>query len=101
MKDVWNEQFYFKIEVLCAVVVTVTAFYFKSSFEESVFLIIAITMVLTAEVINTAIEELCNKVEPNHHPHIGKIKDISVTFVFVTIVGAFLIGALVFFHHFF
>lgn len=100
LKAVWTEQFFFKIEIFCAILVIVTAFYFNASFEEWVFSIISISMVLTAEIINTAIEELCNKIEPNQHPHIGKIKDISVTFVLVTMIAAFTITVLIFIHHF-
>lgn len=99
-KAIWKEQFFFKIEVACAVIVIIIAFYFQASFEEWIFSIISISMVLTAEIINTAIEELCNKIEPNHHPHIGKIKDISVTFVLVTMIAAFTITVLIFIHHF-
>lgn len=101
IKTVWKEQFYFKIEIFCAILVLIVAIYFKASFEEAVFSTIAVTMVLAAEIINTAIEELCNKVEPNQHPHIAKIKDISVTLVFVTIIGALSITILIFLHHFF
>ncbi len=101
LKSVWKEQCYFKLEVFCAIVVIAVLIYFQASFEEVSFCVIAITMVLATEIINTAIEELCNKIEPNQHPHIGKIKDISVTFVFMAIVGALAIGVLVFVHHFF
>ncbi|MFA6463507.1 MAG: diacylglycerol kinase family protein [Candidatus Paceibacterota bacterium] len=101
LKIVWNEEHNFRIAVFCSLFVLFFAFYFNFSFEEFVFCIIAITLVLSSEIINTAIEDLCNKVEPDQHPLIKKIKDTSATFVFISSFGALMMGILVFIHHFF
>ncbi|MEI6479125.1 MAG: diacylglycerol kinase [bacterium] len=50
--------------------------------------------------MNTAIEDLCNKVEPEHDPAIGKIKDTMAAFVFVSSIGVSILGILIFAHHF-
>ena len=73
---------------------------FHFSFIETAFCVIAIIIVLCAEIINTAIEDLCNKVEPNQDPVIGKIKDIMATFVLLSVIGAVVLGYLVFRYHF-
>lgn len=100
LKTTWKEELNFKIAVGVGVLVTLSMFIFDFSYVEKVFCIIAMTMVLTAEIINTAIEDLCNKVEPHTDPMIAKIKDVSSAFVLVTVIGAFLIGLIVFTHHF-
>ena len=38
-------------------------------------LVASILFVLAVELLNTAIEKLCDHVHPHHHPDIGKIKD--------------------------
>ena len=52
--------------------------------------------VLSAEMLNTAIEDLCNKVEPNTDPVIGKIKDMMGGFVLIVCTSSAVIGLLVF-----
>ncbi|MEN9649426.1 MAG: hypothetical protein RL094_393 [Candidatus Parcubacteria bacterium] len=95
-----REEHNFKIHILAALVVILCSVYFDFSFVESSLLILAIVMVLGAEIVNTAIEDLCNKVEPAHDPIIGKIKDTLAAFVLVTAVAAVIIGIMVFTHHF-
>ncbi|MDH5257320.1 MAG: diacylglycerol kinase [Gammaproteobacteria bacterium] len=56
--------------------------------------IIAIVMVLAAELFNTALEVLCDYVQPEHHEVIGKIKDIAAAAVLVTSVGSLIIAVL-------
>ena len=98
---VWNEEHNFRIEIVVALLVIFSIFYFQFSFIEAVLCIIAMTIVLSAEIINTVIEDLCNKVEPHHDQIIAKIKDTSGAFVLVSVLGAIIVGLLVFYHHFF
>lgn len=100
VRTVLNEERNFRIEILAMLLVTFCVVYFKFSFIESTFCVVAIVIVLCAEMLNTAVEDLCNKVEPNYDSVIGKIKDIMGGFVLLSSVGAFVIGVLVFWHHF-
>ena len=96
----WKEEHNFRIEVFAGIAVIFCIFYFDFSFVESVFCIIAITIVLASEIVNTAVEDLCNKIEPNYDPTIGKIKDTMGAFVTVSAFGALVVGILVFCNHF-
>ena len=58
-------------------------------------LTVAVAMVWTAEAFNTAIEFLSDVVSPGFHPGIKKVKDISSAAVFMSVIGALTIGALV------
>jgi diacylglycerol kinase len=100
LTTVWREEYNFRIEVLCAVVVLLFACYFQFTFVESALCIFAVVLVLTAEIVNTAVEDVCNKIESNHDPVIGKIKDVMSGFVLVSVVGAVIVGGLVAWHHF-
>ena len=66
--------------------------------ELSEWIIIFLTggMVLALEIINTAIEELCNLYSTNENPKIKLIKDLSAGAVLVASIFSFVIGILIF-----
>ncbi len=101
LRTTWREEQNFKIEVVGATLVIFFIFYFRFSFVESALCIMAITIVLSAEIINTALEDLCDKIESRHDPIIGKVKDTTGAFVLISVLGATIVGALVFYHHLF
>lgn len=100
IRTTWREEKNFRIEMLIAVGVTIAGAYLGFSKLEWALIVMCIAAVLAAEMINTAIEDLCNKVELNTDPVIGKIKDMMGGFVLIIVVGAVIIGAMVFSNHF-
>ena len=58
--------------------------------------VLCITVVLTLEMINTAIEKLCDVVQPDYHPQIKIIKDIAAGAVLIAALGSIIIGAIIF-----
>lgn len=80
---------------LCAAVLVVTVgAVLKISLNDWTWLVIAIGWVWTAELINTAIERVCDALSPDFNPMIGAAKDITAGAVLVSAIGAVLIGAL-------
>lgn len=63
---------------------------------EWVGLVLALVAVWTAEALNTALELLADVVSPEHHPLVGKAKDVAAGAVFLSAVGAVTIGLVVF-----
>jgi len=53
----------------------------KGAWVEDCVLLTVTALVLAAELINTAIEELCDYVQPEHAPQIGATKDIAAAAV--------------------
>ncbi|MEK7581793.1 MAG: diacylglycerol kinase family protein [Patescibacteria group bacterium] len=100
LKTVWNEELNFRIEIIVAVLVLISIFYFKFSYIESALSILVIVLVLGAEIVNTVIEDLCNKVEPRQDLSIAKIKDMMASFVLIVVIGAVILGIIVFSSHF-
>ena len=100
LRTAWHEEMNFRIEVVAAVGVIASGIYLGFAKLEWVIIIGCIAAVLAAEMVNTAIEDLCNKVEPNTDPVIGKIKDIMGGFVFIVVLGAGVVGAMVFSNYF-
>lgn len=100
LKTVWNEESNFRVEIFVAILVIFSIFYFDFGLLESAMLVFAITLVLVSEIINTIVEDICNKIESQQDQTIGKIKDMSAGFVFLSSLCSVVIGALVFYSHF-
>lgn len=100
MTSVFKEERNFSIIIFFAVLALCIGYYFDFTLIEYSICVVIINMVMVAEMVNTAFEDICNKIEPNHDPVIGKIKDISSGFVLVASLGAGIAGLLVFFNHF-
>ena len=56
----------------------------------------AISLVITAEGLNTAIEEMANFIHPTQNPKIGIIKDIAAGAVFFAAITAVVIGCFIY-----
>lgn len=95
----WVKGINFKIQTLCAVLALGAGWLLRFSLMEFMMVIFSISLVLAAETFNTALEELCDKFQPTHDPHIARIKDLSAAAVLVTAIGAFVIGVILFTTH--
>ena len=89
----------FWIHSVATIGVIVAGFCFSVNILEGCLLLFAISMVLTAEIFNTAIELLTDKVQPEIDPVVEKIKDLSAAAVLVSAITALAIGVLVFGKH--
>lgn len=58
--------------------------------------LMCITLVLTAEMFNSALEHLARAVNDSYDPHLRDALDIGSAAVLVTAVGASLVGSLIF-----
>lgn len=91
----------FQIMFVAALVMTGAMFYFSTSRTEKAVIFTAVFAVLTLELVNTAIERLLDFIEPKHHEQVRLIKDLMAAVVLVACFGAIIIGAIVFWPHFF
>ena len=66
---------------LVASVVLLLVAFAQRSWVDFGLLLLATALVLAAELLNTAIEELCDYVQPEHAPQIGATKDIAAAAV--------------------
>ncbi|MBO5408488.1 MAG: diacylglycerol kinase family protein [Clostridia bacterium] len=94
--EVFRQEQNFKVHTLMAVLALLLGWFFHVTPWEWCVLILVITTVLAAEMINTAIENLCDVTEPNQNETIRVVKDISAGMVLVCAVGAFVVGIVIF-----
>ncbi len=80
-----------------AIALTFFAFniFLRSSLQEYCFLIITTACVFSAEYANTAIEHICNVIQPEFHINIKIIKDIAAAAVLVFGIAFFSTQALI------
>ena len=84
------------IHLLATIVVITAGFIFKINSTEWCCVITAIVLVIITEMINTAIEILCDVVSREINPQIKKIKDIAAGAVLIASLAAIIIGAIIF-----
>ena len=84
------------IHFAVAALVTALAFVLRCSATEWYILIILFGLVITAELVNTAIETVINLVSPEYHPLAKLAKDTAAGAVLVMAVAAAVIGMIIF-----
>ncbi|MDP2175434.1 MAG: diacylglycerol kinase family protein [Bacteroidota bacterium] len=91
-----REEHNARIHFLIAFVVIIMAFYFRIDVIEWVAILFAIGFVLTTEIINTALENICDLISKERNERIKTIKDLSAAAVLISAITALVIGIIVF-----
>ena len=86
----------FFIHLILAALALIMAWYFKISKWEWLWIVFSIGLVLSAEIFNTAIENLTDLIEPEKNPKAGKVKDLAAAAVLTAAITALIIGLIIF-----
>ena len=86
----------FKREILLGIIALLISYILKISKLEFIIIIIMIGLVLTCEVINTAIERLVDLVSPSYNKLAGEVKDIMAFSVFLMCIISLIVGVIIF-----
>ncbi len=85
-----------QIQSVIAMIVLLAGFFFGISRTEWIAVLFCIALVLSLEMVNTAIEKLADQTHPGRHPQIGLVKDVAAGAVLWASVISVIIGGLVF-----
>jgi diacylglycerol kinase len=85
-----------RIHLVAALLAIVAGWYLELSLQEWIVLTLVIGAVFTAELFNSAIENLADYLAPEKHDTIRKVKDLAAAAVLVTALSAVVIGCLIF-----
>ncbi len=96
IKMMWKMEHNFRIHLFAALAAITMAIIFDIEAWKWFALLVCIVIVLVAEIFNTAIEKLCNLVEPNQHPQVKIIKDISAAAVLIAALLAVVAAVIIF-----
>src|ERR1044072_5354830 len=77
-------------------VVLTAAFVLRVSAADWCWIILAISIVWSAEALNTAFEFLADVASPEFHPLVRDAKDVAAGAVLITAIGAGIIGGIIF-----
>jgi diacylglycerol kinase len=84
------------VHAFATVTVLFAAFFFRISGPDWCWIILAISIVWTAEALNTAFEFLADAASPEFHPLVRNAKDVAAGAVLITAIAAVIIGCVVF-----
>ena len=87
----------FRTEIALALAALVTVFFLDVSRLERAVMIYAVLNVLVAELVNTAVEAVVDRVSTERHPLSAKAKDVASAVVFVSIAAAAAVWAVIIF----
>ena len=86
----------FQLEILALLINIFLIVYLKLSPEHAAIIFLVCFAVLSAEMLNTAIEKICDFVHPDFSGRIGLIKDISAGAVLLLAFVSVIIGLLIY-----
>ncbi|MGB5554709.1 MAG: diacylglycerol kinase family protein [Flavobacteriaceae bacterium] len=85
-----------KVQVFIGLIMTALGFYFDITSVEWILQIFAISLVLSIEGLNTAVEKMADFVHPDFNEKIGFIKDISAGAVMIVSSASVIIGFIIY-----
>lgn len=98
--QVIKEERNIKIHLSAAIFVIALAFYLHFSRNDWLVLFLIITIVISLELVNSAVEAVVDLASPEIHPLAKKAKDVAAGAVFVAAIVSVMIGFLLFFPYF-
>ena len=91
----WRHESSFRLEVYLFVVLAPLALWLGDNGLERALLVGSMLLVLSAELLNSAIEAVIERYGPEHHELAGRAKDMGSAAVFVLMMNVLLAWALV------
>lgn len=89
----------FAVHLPVAAAVIAAAVFFQVSAIEWLVLVLCITLVITAELLNSALERMAKAVTQERNVHVGAALDIAAGAVLAASIGAVICGLVIFLPH--
>jgi diacylglycerol kinase len=86
----------FRIHLAAAVLVIPAGLYFSLEANEWLVITLTIAIVFALEMINSALEYLCDHVSPAYNKTVKSVKDAAAGAVLITAIGALVIAGIIF-----
>lgn len=96
MEIAWRNEPHFRSHVIASAALIVLSFILNISALEFAVIVLSCGFVIAIEVLNTALEELCDKHTKEHDPHIARIKDLAAAAVLISSIFAAIAQAVIF-----
>ena len=99
VKGIWfclKNESNFRMHIAAGILATIAGFYYDLSTTEWMIQLLCIGLVLSAEAMNTSIEELVNLVSPDWHKQAGAVKDIASGAVLLISIFVLICGGVIY-----
>ncbi|MEN9918600.1 MAG: hypothetical protein RL662_1036 [Bacteroidota bacterium] len=96
LKILCCEEHNARIHIAIAFFVILMGVFFNITASEWIVICMTIAIVIAMELVNSAIENLCDLVSPQYNHLIKKAKDLSAAAVLVTSVASIIVGLIIF-----
>ena len=96
IKEAFNRERNFRIHLVVAAIVIIASFILRLSATEWMFILLAIYIVLVAELMNSIAERIIDHIKPEIHMNAKIIKDIGAAIVLIAVIFSVIIGLIVF-----
>lgn len=96
IKDVISGEMNMRIHLFITVLVVISGLVFKITYTEWLVCVLCFAVVMTAEMINTAIEAIVDLVSPSKHELARKAKDVAAGAVLLSAILSAIAGLMIF-----
>lgn len=96
VKLIFRNERNFRIDLVVSILVVIAGFLFDIEHSDWIAISLVISMVFTAEVINSSIEALCDTVSQDYKVNIKYAKDVSAGAVLISAIVSVITGLIVF-----
>ena len=96
LKYVLSSERNARLHLLLAVLALVASIALRIGLEEWLFVVISISLVFFAEIVNTAIEKTLDLISQENNQMVKLIKDMMAAGVLVTAIGAVVVAVIIF-----
>lgn len=97
VKEAWHREKSFRSQGIIAVLVILTLLVLRIPLVWLAIAVLAIGLVLAAEMINAALEATIDRLHPERHPEIRAAKDMAAGSVLLVSIAATVVGLLMIF----
>ena len=101
LKGTWSGEAAFRQELVLAVILVPLAFVLGQTTAEIAIMLLTLGIVLIAELANSAIEAVVDRISPDRHPLSGRAKDIGSAMVFIALLFTGIIWGTICYFNFF
>lgn len=94
LKDVLSRDTSVQLQFILGLIALIFFAFFKLSITDWVLVLLAIGLVISSEIVNSTIELLTDYIQPEKHPMIKRIKDMSAAAVLISAMIALVVALL-------
>jgi diacylglycerol kinase (ATP) len=98
LKAAWYTESSFRLEVYLFLVLAPLGWWLGESAVERILLIGSLLLVISAELLNSAVEAVIERYGAEHHELAGRAKDMGSAAVFVLMLNVLLVWGLILYH---